>query len=88
MPKSDFAVTLDSIQEQLTPLLKNRRFRVRGRTFNRITTDGLTQVLNVQMGSFDPPGTTYHPGLRENLYGWFTINLGIYVPEVARWAVI
>jgi hypothetical protein len=35
------------------------------------------------MGSFDPPGTTYHPGLRENLYGRFTINLGVYVPEVA-----
>jgi hypothetical protein len=35
------------------------------------------------MGSFDPPGTTYHPGLRENLYGKFTVNLGVYVPEVA-----
>ncbi len=35
------------------------------------------------MGSFDPPGTTYHPGLRENLYGRFTVNLGVYVPEVA-----
>ena len=36
------------------------------------------------MGSFDPPGTTYIPGLRENLYGRFTVNLGVYVPEVAR----
>jgi hypothetical protein len=35
------------------------------------------------MGSFDPRGTTYHPGLRENLYGKFTVNLGVYVPEVA-----
>jgi hypothetical protein len=36
------------------------------------------------MGAFDPPGTTYFPGLRENLYGRFTVNLGVYVPEVAR----
>jgi hypothetical protein len=36
------------------------------------------------MGASDPPGTTYIPGLRENLHGWFTVNLGVYVPEVAR----
>jgi len=36
------------------------------------------------MGPSDPPGTTYIPGLRENLHGLFTINLGVYVPEVAR----
>lgn len=36
------------------------------------------------MGSFDPPGTTYIPGLREDIYGWFTVNLGVYVQEVAR----
>lgn len=37
------------------------------------------------MGRFDPPGTTQIPGLRENLYGLFTVNLGVYVPEVARY---
>ena len=36
------------------------------------------------MGASDPPGTTYIPGLRENLHGLFTVNLGVYVPEVAR----
>ena len=36
------------------------------------------------MGASDPPGTTFIPGLRENLHGLFTINLGVYVPEVAR----
>lgn len=36
------------------------------------------------MGSFDPPRTTHFPGLRENLYGRFTVNLGAYVPEVAE----
>jgi Domain of unknown function (DUF4304) len=36
------------------------------------------------MGAADPPGTTHIPGLRENLHGLFTVNLGVYVPEVAR----
>src|SRR5262245_59917125 len=35
------------------------------------------------MGPSDPPGTPPFPG-RENLHGLFTINLGVYVPEVAR----
>ena len=83
MPKSDLPLALDEIQREIAPELKRRRFRVRGRTFNCPTTDGLTHVLNLQMGSFDPPGTTYHPGLRENLYGRFTVNLGVHVPEVA-----
>jgi hypothetical protein len=83
MPKSELARALDDIQKPLALELKARRFNVRGRTFHRQSSDGLTQVLNIQMGSFDPPGTTYHPGLRENLYGKFTVNLGVYVPEVA-----
>src|SRR5882762_9371836 len=83
MPKSDLVNQMDEIQAKLRPLLKDEGYRVRGRTFNRTTHDGLTQVLNFQMGSFDPPGTTYIPGLRENLYGKFTVNLGVYVPEVA-----
>lgn len=83
MPKSDFVNQLDEIQAKLRPLLKDEGYRVRGRTFNRTTADGLVQVINFQMGSFDPPGTTYIPGLRENLYGKFTVNLGVYVPEVA-----
>ena len=36
------------------------------------------------MGPSEPPGTTYIPGLRENLHGLFSINLGVYVPEVSR----
>lgn len=37
------------------------------------------------MGRSDPPGTTHIPGLRENLHGLFTRNLGVYVPEVAKY---
>ncbi|MGC1416167.1 MAG: DUF4304 domain-containing protein [Candidatus Acidiferrum sp.] len=62
--------------------MKERNFRVRGRTFNRRTLDGLTQVINFQMGRFDPPGTVHIPRLRENYYGQFTMNVGVFVPEV------
>jgi hypothetical protein len=82
--KSDVARTLDELQAKLRPALKERGFRARGRAFNRLTCDGLSQVVQIQMGSFDPPGTTYIPGLRENLYGKFTVNLGVFVPEVAE----
>jgi hypothetical protein len=84
MAKSAFAKSLDHIQGALGPRLRNEGFRVRGRTFNRTTNDGLTHVVNFQIGPSDPPGTTYIPGLRENLYGLFAVNLGVYVPEVAR----
>src|SRR5262245_35657946 len=83
MTKSDLAKQMDQIQTALRPSLKCEGYRVRGRTFNRTTRDGLVQVINLQMGSFDPPATTYIPGLRENLYGKFAVNLGVYVPEVA-----
>jgi hypothetical protein len=84
VPKSNFAEAVDRIQAELVPFLKGRGFRRRGRTFNAATPDGLTWVVNLQMGASDPPGTTYFPGLRENLHGLVTINLGVYVPEVAR----
>lgn len=82
--KSDLAGSLDELQAKLHPTLKECGFRARGRTFNRPTSDGLTEVIKIQMGSFDPPGITYVPGLRENLYGKFTVNLGVFVPEVAE----
>jgi len=84
MNKSSQSVKVDEIQAALHAWLKPKGFRKQGRTFNRTTDDGLVQVVNIQMGASDPPGTVYIPGLRENLYGWFTINLGVYVPEVAR----
>lgn len=83
MIHTEFAKQLDIVQIAVTPMLKEHGFKKRGRTFNRLSPDGLTLVINFQMGAFDPPGTTYFPGLRENLYGYFTLNLGIYVPEVA-----
>jgi len=83
MAKSNYAVAVDEIQKALVPYLRGIGFVRRGRTFNRRTEDGLTQVIGIQMGASDPPGTTYIPHLRENLHGLFAINLGVYVPEVA-----
>jgi hypothetical protein len=84
MAKSELVDAMDGLQQRLTPWLRQLGFSKYGRTHNRTTSDGLTQVIGFQMGSFDPPGTTYIPGLKENLYGRFAVNLGIYVPEVAR----
>ncbi|MFN2547489.1 MAG: DUF4304 domain-containing protein [Myxococcales bacterium] len=84
VPKSSHVAAIDHVERELGAKLKAVGFKKKGRTFNRSTEDGVVQVINIQMGSYDPPGTTYIPGLRENLYGWFTINLGVYVPEVAK----
>jgi hypothetical protein len=83
--KSSESAHVDEVVAAISRSLKPRGFRKHSRTFNRTTGDGLVQVLHLQMGPFDPPGTTYHPGLRENLYGRFTVNLGVYVPEVAEY---
>ncbi len=74
---------MDELQLQLRPFLKEHGFRMQARTCNRATADGLTHVINFQMGRFDPPGTVEIPGFRRKLYGKFTVNIGIYVPEVA-----
>src|SRR6185295_5952858 len=84
MAKSAHAQAVDDIQRALNPYLREKGFARRGRAFNRVTEDGLTQVVSIQMGASDPPGTTHIPGLRDNLHGLFTVNLGVYVPEVAR----
>lgn len=84
MPRSQQAGKVDRVQAALHEKLRGLGFRKQGRTFNRTTEDGLVQVVNVQMGAHDPPGAAHISDLRESLYGWFTVNLGVYVPEVAR----
>jgi hypothetical protein len=84
MAKSKAAEELDDLQARLRPMLKDKGFRVQSRTFNRTTSDGLTHVIHFQVGRFAPPGTIYIPWFRRNLYGKFTVNIGVYVPEVAK----
>jgi hypothetical protein len=65
------------------PVLKNAHFQKRGRAFNRVVApDRIIHVVSFQMGAFNPPGTVEIPGLRRNLYGLFTINLGAWLPGV------
>lgn len=84
MAKTTLVSAVDGIQDALGPLFEERAYRLHGRTFNRTTEDGLTQVVNFQMGKSPPPGAYDIPGMRPNLYGWFTVNLGVYVPEADR----
>ncbi len=70
---------LTAIVGHVAPALKSAGFRKRRHAFNRAASDGITHVLSFQAGSFDPPGTVHIPDLRPNLYGKFTINLGVHV---------
>lgn len=79
---SDFKIILDTIQNNVFQFLKPLGFKKKGRTFNRETEKGLYQVINFQSGQF-PPGSNYEiPGFRENLYGKFTLNMGVCVSEL------
>jgi hypothetical protein len=42
------------------------------------------QVLKYQMGPYDPPGLVEIPGLRENLYGLYSVHLGVLIEEAWR----
>ena len=65
-------------------LLKDAEFRKRRHGFNRVAGVDLVQVVHFQRGSHLPPGATEIPPIRRNVYGKFTINLGVYVPDLAR----
>jgi hypothetical protein len=83
MPKSEFAIGLDEIQKPIAAALKQKGFRKAGRTFNRLSVGGLTHVVNFQMGQY-PIGEYVIPGIREDFYGKFAINLGIVLPCIRR----
>ncbi len=75
---------MDELQASVRPFLKELGFQARARAFNRTTFDGITQVIEFQLARFDPPGTQY-VGFRQNLYGKFTVNVGVYVPELHKY---
>ena len=84
MPKSQFAIQLDALQGEVSGFLKQAGFKKKGRSYNRSTAGGLVHVINFQMGEY-PIGLNYVvPGLRENLYGKFTVNLGVFLPFVGE----
>src|SRR5260221_9830038 len=47
MTKSALATSLDALQGHLNPWFRQAGFRKHGRTYNRITTDGLTHVIGI-----------------------------------------
>jgi hypothetical protein len=76
MAATPYVKALDDIQKALTAFLKPLGFKKKGRSYNRHVSDGLVQVVNLQMGQF-PIGDYVIPGLRESHYGRFTVNLGV-----------
>jgi len=82
MEKSAFAKNLDQIQAEVNRFLKPLRFRKNSRSFNRPADDGLIHVINFQMGRFEIGPPSPIPELRENFYGKFWTNLGVFLPCV------
>jgi hypothetical protein len=78
------AEAMAAIVGQIAPVLERAGFRKRRHSFNRDGQDGIVHVISFQMGPFEPPGTVEVPPIRLNLYGQFTVNLGIYVPAMGH----
>ena len=83
MAKSAVVLGLDTVQARLLPAFKSRGYRKRGRTFARDLESGVSHIVNLQAGPSEPPGFTPVPHLRESLYGLFTVNVGVFLPEVS-----
>jgi hypothetical protein len=69
---------LDAVQATLAPFLARRGFRKGGRSFRRSTEPGVVQLINLQAGMFE----LSPPVLTANLYGKFTVNVGVAISEV------
>jgi hypothetical protein len=78
------SLAMKEVVAHVQPVLKAAGFRKRTHTFNRTVEPGLVQVIKYQMGPYDPPGLVEIPGLRENLYGLFSVHLGVFVEEAWR----
>ena len=82
MPETAYAATMKAVVGELHPRLKQQDFRKRRHTFNRDPEPGLVHVVNFQMGPYEVGDPVEIPGLRENLYGKFTVNLGVFLDEI------
>lgn len=74
---------MQQVVAMTVPLLKTHGFNKRRHSFNRKTPGGLVHVLDFQMGPYMPPGTQELPPIRVNLYGKSTVNVGVFVPQLA-----
>jgi len=83
MPISRFKENLDLVQSQFTGVLRPSGFKRFGRTYNRTSADGLTQVINLQIHRPDPVPPQLRDQQAPAMHDRFTVNLGVWVPEVA-----
>lgn len=74
-------IALDEIQAKVYEAIKPLGFRKKGRTFNREADEkGIFQVINFQAGPYELAPAI--PPFRLNLYGKFTVNLGVLIKEL------
>lgn len=73
MAKTPAQAAVGTIQSGLDPILKEQGFRKDARTYRRATPEGLVHIINFQMSVY---GTAEKNS--------FTVNLGVYIPEVWR----
>ena len=78
--KSEFGRLMAEVVSRVQPELREAGFRKRRHTFNRTTDEGLVHVVNFQMGQY--PLAPDIPPIRYSMWGSFTVNLGVFVPEV------
>ena len=78
----DYKKALDEIQKTVHTELKAFGFKKKGRTHNKVLDNGIIQVVNFQMGKYEFENTIEIPDLRINRYGKFTVNIGVFVPEL------
>jgi hypothetical protein len=78
------SLAMKAVVEDVRPVLRAAGFRKRAHTFNRTVEPGLVHVVTFRMGPFDPPGLVEIPGVRENLYGLFSVHLGVFIEEAWR----
>jgi uncharacterized protein DUF4304 len=82
--KSVYAEHLDLVQTQISGLVCPLGLRKTGRTYNRPSAEGLTQVINLQIARPDPvPPSRQAAGERSAPSDRFTVNLGVWIPEVS-----
>ncbi len=82
--KSPIVQRLDEVQKRLATLLKPLGFTRKGRTFRRPTEPGMFQIVALQTGAFEigPPPPEPFKHFREDHYGKFTVNVGVFVEEI------
>jgi hypothetical protein len=75
--KIDFKTQLDVVEKEVFAKFKPLGFKKNGRTFNSRIDGGIIQVINFQSGQYSIGENYVVPGLRENFYGKFVVNLGV-----------